>query len=422
MIYIVYFYLAWSSVAEYFVKAGIPAVSYIDELLALVLFIHLLLGKPKGVSTPVPVYITKRVWVILGISFLSMLVNMASPLGALQFIFSILKPIILFYWVIKFTQDDQLMHFAIKWLIFIILIQVPFVVYGLLTSGFTGYTGDFATGATITGDAFQLAVYMWLGSMFSIAYFFSKKEKKYLVFLGLCFSILILTSTKQITFLFPFVVIFLLRKQLRLTLTKIIIFASVILIIGETLFNFVETIFVRNYGVEQSDSDYFAAVEGSEKIQGYYSAIYELPGEIPVPLLGAGPGQYGSYVGMNARTPLSKKYIMDYSDLIPFGFGGTLTYRSSGLIGIYGDIGIVGLIVLLSIYFSTIGISLNYAKGATLPFDKASAFLATASGILIVLESVMQNIFEGNWFLLNLFWVMSGCVVLKQIRSQNIIK
>jgi hypothetical protein len=198
-----------------------------------------------------------------------------------------------------------------------------------------------------------------------------------------------------------------------LTIRKIAIFASILIVIGFALFNYVETVWVREWGVEHDDDDYYAAIEGSEKIQGYYSAIYELPDELPIPLLGAGPGQYGSYVGMAARTPLSEKYIMYYNDLIPEGYGGTLTYRSSGLIGIYGDIGILGLIIFLSIYISAIKISTTFSKLTTSPFDSTIAFLATASGILIIAESLFQNIFEGNWFILNYFWILSGCIFVK---------
>jgi hypothetical protein len=161
-------------------------------------------------------------------------------------------------------------------------------------------------------------------------------------------------------------------------------------------------------------------IEGSEKVQGYYSAIYELPGELPVPLLGAGPGQYGSFVGMAARTPLSQKYIMYYNDLVPVGFAGTLTYRSSGLIGIYGDIGIIALIIFLSIYISTIKMSVSIAKIIVNPYEKSVVFLATASGILIFIESLLQNIFEGNWFVLNFFWILSG-FILARYRDKKVV-
>lgn len=319
MIYIVYFYIAWSSIAEYFIKSNVPAVSFIDECLALALLVHLVIGKVPNTTPSVP--ITKRTFVILGISFVSMIVNFASPVGAIQFVLSIMKPIILFYWVVKFIHDDRLMKFATNYLFFLIFLQVPFVLFGLTTLGIAGYSGDYATGATITGDAHQVGIYMWLGIILNIALYFTSKRKKYLIFLGLCFSILFLTSTKQITAILPFVIILLLRLQLRITITKIAFFVSILLVMGFALFTYVETIWVRVYGVEQQDQDYYAAVEGSEKIQGYYSAIYELPDELPIPLLGAGPGQYGSYVGMNARTLLSEKYIMSYNDLIPVGLG-----------------------------------------------------------------------------------------------------
>lgn len=410
MIYIVYIFIAWSSIAEYFVSLELPAVSFVDEFLVLILLLDLLFKQKRNFSSKVQ--ITQYIRIILLISLVSMIVNIATPFGAAQFLFSIFKPVIVFYWIIRNVKNDDLLLFSIKLLFFLSVLQIPFFLYGLLTNGLW-YTGDAATGATITGDAHQVGIYMWLSIIFLVPYYLSTKKKKYLFFITVFFIVLLITSTKQITLILPFVIIFLIRKQLKINYVKLVFFSIIFVGVGYYLYVTAETFWLRSLGAEFSNEDYLSAIEGSEKIQGYYSAIYELPSELSVPILGAGPGQYGSFVAMNARTRLSQKYIMFYQDLIPFGKGGTLTYRSSGLIAIYGDIGIIGLIIFLSIYLSTIKISLLFADLSKTAHDKGVAFLTSASGILIVGESVLKNIFEGNWFLLNLFWVLSASIFVK---------
>jgi hypothetical protein len=283
-----------------------------------------------------------------------------------------------------------------------------------------GYIADNATGATITGDAFQVAVYMWLGIIFSFIFYILTKKKIYIIYTLVCLILLIITSTKQLTFILPVILFFLLRNQLKIKLKYIIIVFIVVISGAFLLYSKVEGRWSNNFGTDYSQLNMADFVTGSEKVQGYYSAIFDLPKELPVPLLGAGPGEYGSYVAMNARTLLSEKYIMYFNDLIPAGLGGTLSYRSSSLIALWGDSGIFCLILYIMIYIVVLRKLFQFANKTTDPFYKCLALVASAAGIAVLLESVLLNIFEGNWFILNFFWILSGSVLAKQLNKGNI--
>lgn len=422
MKYVIFFYLAWSSVAEYFIK-NVPQLSgllsWVDEVLALVLLLHLLLTVVTSAERSIPSsFVGKPLLGILIICIFSFLVNRGSIVNALQFVFSISKPFILFYWILTFADDDSIERFAVKFLVFLIALQVPFFLYGILTKG-SGYVGDFATGATITGDAFQTAVYMWLGVILCIARYSERRKKRYIAFGMACMIMLVITSTRQVTLLLPIVVLVLLWQQLRLTLLRLIVVTSLGTVVLFFFFQNMESKWAELGGGGQIDFQNFAVLdmlESSQKIQGYYSALFEVPDEIPVPLLGAGPGEYASFTAMYSRTPLARKYIMDYWDSLPENMEGTLAYASSGIIAIFGDIGIVSLILLLYIYFKVFRVA--GARRALPPptADRGTTFLILSSCLLILSESLLQNIFEGNWFLLNFFWILAGSAVANRLR------
>jgi hypothetical protein len=421
MIYLVYFYLFWSSIAEFIIKkSSISVLSYVDETIVIILTFHLIIYRISEGKKLIPKISMKTYSVIFVlISFLSVIVNRSTlSLGAL-YLFSLFKPILLFFWIITFSKDDRLSNFTFRLLAFLIVIQLPFFLYGLAVRRF-GYIADNATGATITGDAFQVAVYMWLGIIFSFIFYILTKKKIYIIYTLVCLILLIITSTKQLTFILPVILFFLLRNQLKIKLKYIIIVFIVVISGAFLLYSKVEGRWSNNFGTDYSQLNMADFVTGSEKVQGYYSAIFDLPKELPVPLLGAGPGEYGSYVAMNARTLLSEKYIMYFNDLIPAGLGGTLSYRSSSLIALWGDSGIFCLILYIMIYIVVLRKLFQFANKTTDPFYKCLALVASAAGIAVLLESVLLNIFEGNWFILNFFWILSGSVLAKQLNKGNI--
>jgi hypothetical protein len=409
MRYLIILLLIWSAVSDFF-ASKFSALGNIDELIVLVLVVHLLIdaivSAPKRKGKPLRFSIIDLLIVsVLAWTIGSFIVNRSSIVQLLLFLFSVSKGFIVFYWIRKFLKDDRLFNDIIKVIKWLILIQVPFFVVGLALKG-GGYFGDNAVGAFITGDTSSVATFFWFGIIICLARYEQVKNPRYLLYsLGLL-GLLIVTSTKQLTLLLPVVLVVLYWKKVRVVKLKQAAFVVVGLVAALGLYTVVENRWMQNFNVDASESSLLDYMNESEKILGYYSLLYELPDEIAHPITwGAGPGMYGTYVAMNARAPLSQKYIMYYFDLIPDGLGGSLAYRSSSIIGFWGDIGLIGLLLIVAVYvYQTFNIS-GRLKGLTL---RPLHHLVIACGLLLVAQSFILNVFEGNSFALNLFWILCG--------------
>lgn len=388
-------------------------LGFVDEVVVMILLVHLVIDAMANVNkvkrnTGVSVF-SVSIGVLLIWTFSSLVVNGSSFTQFFKFTLSISKGFIIFYWIKKFATEGIIINEIINIIKWLILIQIPFFVVGLIIYR-TGYFGDYAVGAYITGDASAVGTFFWLGILICIGKYELSRNKKYLYGSLFLAAMLIVTSTKQLTVLLPAVLGYLYIRKVRVSNFKFTLFALVGIVAVAMLYKFVEKTWMsKSFGVDTSETSLIDYVDESEKLLGYYSLIYELPGEISHPLLwGAGPGMYGSYVAMNARAPLSQKYIMSYYDLIPEGLGGTLAYRSSSVIGFWGDIGLVGLSIIFVIYLYQTFYSANNFREAK---QRIPYILLIATGFLLMAQSFILNIFEGNSFTLNLFWILCGISV-----------
>jgi|GEM_PF-5500114 len=409
MRYLIILVLLWSAVSDFF-ASRLPVLGNVDELMVLILAIHIIIDAivkaPRRKNKPLRFSITDLLIIsVLGWAVGSFIVNMSSITQLFLFLFSISKGFIIFYWIRKFLTDGRIFDDIIVIIRWLIGIQIPFFIIGLALQG-GGYFGDNAVGAIITGDASSVATFFWLGIIYYLARFEQKKDKKYLLYVLGLLCLLIVTSTKQLTLLLPLVLIFLYGRRLLAVKFKQLAFGLLGLAGVLVLYSTVEKRWMLNYGVDASDSSLLDYMNESEKLLGYYSLLYELPNEISHPIAwGAGPGMYGTYVAMNARAPLSQKYIMYYYDLIPDGLGGSLAYRSSSVIGFWGDIGLIGLLLVIAVYLYQTFYTANRLKDPAL---KPLHHLVVACGLLLVGQSFILNVFEGNSFALNLFWILCG--------------
>ena len=409
MKYLIVLFLLWSAVSDFF-ASRLSVLGYIDEIIVLFLFIHLLLHAmvkaSQKSSTDIRITITALlISLLLCWSFGSFLVNLTSLPQLLLFLFSISKGVIIFYWLKTFLKDAGLVQTILQLIKWLILVQLPFFAAGLLLSG-TDYIGDHAVGAFITGDASAVGTLFWLGIIISVARFEIPNQRFYLYAAMGLLLLLIVTSTKQLTVLLPVVFVYLYGKRLKVINIKKALFFGGGFVVALFLYNAVERKWMQNFNVDASEVNLLDYMNESEKILGYYSLLYELPDEVKHPLVwGAGPGMYGSYAAMNSRTPLAQKYIMYYFDRIPDGLGGTLAYRSSSVIGFWGDIGLVGLFLIFAVYLYH---TFHYAKQMRLSSQPVLYNLIIATGFLLVAQSFILNVFEGNSFSLNLFWILCG--------------
>jgi hypothetical protein len=410
----------WSAVSEFF-ASKISVLNFIDEVIVLIFLLHLLIdsianahNKNKKISlTTFPLLICGLIIWTTG----SLFVNGSTFTQYFKFLLSISKGFIVFYWIKNFVTEERILTELVTIIKWLILIQVPFFIIGLLVQR-TGYFGDNAVGAFITGDASAVGTFFWLGIIICLGKYDTIRKRKYLYYALILALLLIITSTKQLTILLPVVLAYLYIRRIKITNFKFAIFSITGIFAAVMLYNTVEKSWMaKNYGVDASETNLLDYVDESEKLLGYYSLLYELPDEIKHPVMwGAGPGMYGSYVAMNARAPLSQKYIMSYFDLIPDGMGGSLAYRSSSIIGFWGDIGLIGLIHIFLIYLYQI---FHCGKRLKAINQFVAYNLLTATGFLLIAQSFILNVFEGNSFTLNLFWILCGISAANILRKNE---
>jgi len=412
MIHLVYIFLIWNTVVGHFTPTYHTAMSgplaYVDEAIVLVLLAHLIWAgsmERRFVKT----VITIPVLALLGTALVSMLINGGSVLRAIQFIFSLVKPFIVFTWIVTFVQDDRVERFMLRFVVVVIAAQVPFVAAGLLLHG-REYIGDFAVGAL--NDSNLVATFMWLGTLAGLVTLASRKSGALLIALAAMLAILALTSSRIIVVLLPVAAVVVVvrfggerTRAMLATGAAGLVFLGLLVLTFERQWSDVEFAGAVNF----DETSFVTLVEGSEKIQGYYSALVELPEEIPTRWLGAGPGEYGSYTAMFARTPLAEKYIMYYDDIVSQTGTGVLFYRSSGIIALLGDLGYIGLIVYGLIYFR-VSRALFQRRRQSIE-EKVLAALGMGAVLLLWWESIVLNVFEGNVFILNFFWILAGGIV-----------
>jgi hypothetical protein len=418
VIHLVYIYLAWSSVADYVSRAGPlgSAIGSVVALIPLILLTNLLFTADRNSVQLLETRSLKNaIGILLALGAVSWLVNDGSLANAVRFLYSILRILIVFGWVLVSGHADNIRRFVLRLVAVLVIVQIPFFLLGFATRG-KGYIGDFARGAEFTGSAYEVATYMFLGTLICTARFVSTRKRRFLVYGLGCLLLLAATSTKQIILVLPFVLLFLLWRyeNLRLRRAGLALLALGVIFLGvyryaQDLWALAQTEELAVQGGEDVGVLSFAdLVLSSEKFEGYRSAFVEVPGRLPFPLLGAGPGNYASYTAMNARTPLAREYITDYLDQIPEGSFGTLVSRTSGIIALYGDLGIIGLAAMLYVYGWVFVRVLRRGDAEGSPEGRALLFVVLGSGLLIGVECLLLNIFEGATFLLNIYWIAAG--------------
>jgi len=288
--YFILLMLLWSAVGDFF-SAMLPFLGFVDEIISLLLLLDICLLSITRVvaesdinnsNAEKEIRFSKFGLLLLSLfiwCFVSFLINTSSISQLFLFLFSISKGFILFYWIRTFINDQSLILDILNMIKWLILIQVPFFIIGLVIYG-AGYFGDYAKGAFITGDASAVGTFFWLGILILIALYEQSGNKKFLIYTLLLGALLIVTSTKQLTLLLPVVLLILYAKRIRIRQFKQIALGICILGAAFFLYNFVESKWMLNYGVDTSDANVLDYLNESEKLLGYYSLIMELPEEI----------------------------------------------------------------------------------------------------------------------------------------------
>lgn len=200
---------------------------------------------------------------------------------------------------------------------------------------------------------------------------------------GICavviaYNFIFMTDTKHALLIFPAAAILLvmhpklsMRMRMRALMTGLLfIFFSVVYFILST------------GGVELRRT--WEQMRNSPKGEIMYAVTRDFSYLVPYPLLGAGPGRFGSPQGVAARSPLARRYIIPEVDALRRT---QLTYRNSGnksgfsMVGkpqsdfltLMGEFGWLGTLVYYS-FMGWVGFRL-FQKSVALPLEAPSAGL-----------------------------------------------
>lgn len=413
MVIILYIYLITATVDQS-LKEYFPVIAYFKVIFAGLLFIDLVKNRFWVFKTPLIrnkyLFIPLLNFFFL-VSLISFVINWGSVPSALQFIISITRPFVIFYWVVTSKEIFRIENFLLHLIVFTIVIQIPFFVNGILQQG-TGYFGDAAIGTNIHGGAFGIGGMSWIGAMYFFFMAFYKKKYGNMFFSLVCVVILAITSTKMLFLILPISMVTPLIVFKRISLKSIIVIIMISIFSGGAYFYAEENYMGQSKEVDTDINEILAA---SEKFEGYHQLFFDLPLDLPIPFIGAGPGQFASYAAQQYKTPLANKYINSYSDLIPEGTRGILTDRSSGIITFIGELGWAGLIIIMMIYIKTIINTIKLVLATQEINDLIMCSVVIVMGIAIITQSFFYNIFETNQFLLNAFWILSGIIIARNI-------
>jgi len=407
LMFISLFLLDWMSKALGIIPRHI---TWLPEIILIILFFKLLFliatekkSSNAIINTPVLFLI------ILGIT--SAFIN-SSELMVIFAGFRNYFKFILFFYVIAFLNfDDVFLRKIVKFLIVIAFIQIPvtilqrFLYIGSASGDPIGGTLGANTSGTLT--LFLLSIISIL-----VAFFINKLigGRTLLTYMILLFIPMAINETKITFFLFPVLILFLLRKNLlkRQSLKSIfalVLFSGVIFISSYFSYNYLYRrlkIFDYNYTADYVSREYTKS--GSlNRIPQVEFAHRNITKDIYTAFLGVGPG--------NASDSFFEKGVGYYYKKYPI-----LKIDSVFLGRFIWEYGYLGLAIFLYILFRLFGLAEKIYNNSPDPFYKSLALGFEGMMFILVVSAVYSNSFIID-SIGYVFWFMAG--YLQRIASAS---
>ncbi|MBU1694364.1 MAG: hypothetical protein KKC51_10430, partial [Verrucomicrobia bacterium] len=294
-----------------FYSLPIPMVGILDEA---ILAVPMAIIVMKAVHRQLPRHATIFPVVYVALAVLSAWVNHAPNVGALRVILTYGKFYIFWYFaraIGPWSAREKRMWFVV--LMLFVLLQFGFNVFwqkGLTprmsvdssigTVGSAHYVGYLATVAL-----FLLAG--WLASMPS-----PRPKRLVALALGIAllngYNLIFMTDTKHVLFFMPFAALpFLFYPRYPAPVRMALGVGGAVFLIASWIYFALFTSLL-----EFRPSAIWRSIKYSGKGEVFRTLVYRLPEDIPVYLLGAGPGNFCSSVGLFSFRPLSNKYVLPY--------------------------------------------------------------------------------------------------------------
>ena len=400
-----------------------PLLQNLDELLIIFLTILTIASISTRRIKFSKTFLNKYFYMLLFIILLSTLANQVPYKNLFLFINSIIKPLLLFFIIINMNIREvrSLKLNFLRIIMLIGLIQIPFVLYNIYSTGGISvalgrsfyYVGDYIIGTFASSDTVGYLVI--INIIISYILYLNERSRDKRKLYGLVFTIfcliLIVASVKRLIITLPFIfiigLIFSSRRK-----NNIVVITGLSFILISSIFFFEKNIFLNKsfFSLNRNVNPLLRV----EKINGYYDLFSNARLDMSFKSLGAGPGMYGSSVAQKLQAPFAEKYINYYTKKITVGGGGTLMTRSSAVLALISEIGIISFILILAMLFNIYKKTTSSLKIIKIhnPINYVYGLSLLSLVPVVIILSFFQNIFEGG-FIICVFWTLCGMVFNK---------
>lgn len=408
-------YFLYASVAEY--ASQITRMGFLrfgDEMLlclilVAVIFEHSLRRKVypdlKGATT--------TFFLLIILLALSYLVNRGSMLRAGVTGLQYLRPFLLGYLAYTTVAPDDLPGAARLFtgvLIFQLLInlswafELPFIPHPGI------YTGiDFAVGTM--GSSLLVGYTACLGIVLSLAIVFELHRPGYLVVTALVFVSLILTNTAHAYAFLALMLIALALLPARRLLAQVITGFGALTVVA-LLFVLLQVMLPQVFSLDAYVRRGTDLLRG-RKMDAYVQHFTQLHHDVPVFLLGAGPGNLGCAMA-DERMYLPAKYHswkFQGPEMAEIASGSIIAHTHTGLLSIWGDMGPVSFLLYWGLHvYAIIRVTRAYRRGAYAhPWQRVFARSFVPCMVLYLLVAFMTDLVHSAlWGMMP--WAWAGTV------------
>ena len=397
----------------------------IDEIFILLLLFQIITNfhlKSRYISNSI------RLFSILYISilFFSSVINQTSPIILAEYFIRYGKGLIIFIYSIMFIEvnKNQILYFM-KYLRIFFLLQffingLWFVGIRLIPNG--DYSNaDWAIGTF--GNPFYTSLFTSIvlsGCFYElfIGKGISKRKIINFIYVLLCIIQLIWSDTKHLFFIIPLILFFQLFLLNFINSRKKILLIFLGLLIS---YNFTNTSLF--YYLSDNFQTGKSLLLTSPKTMAYFHSFVTIPKEVPVAVLGAGPGKGGSFIGMEDNSVMTNKYFMKYN-IESFRVGNTImTVPYTGINTIQSELGYIGFgLILFMLFFLFRSMYYDNKYNHTFKYGQYFSkidFVAFFCLLLFLTENIFADLLQHTvfpilvWFFVALYYLNNQKVISK---------
>ncbi len=389
-------------------------ITWLPEIILIILMLKLLFMMAVEKTLPKSI-INIPILILIVLSIISSLINSAGLMVTFAGLRNYFKFFLFFYVIVFLNFDDIFLRKIVRFLIIISFIQVPIAI--LQRVWYLGQASGDPVGGTLGANTSGTLTLFLLGIISILFALYMNKlinERKLLFSILLLFIPMSINETKITFFLFPVLILFLLRKNIfekhkLKSIFLLIIFSGGIFIGSYLFYNYIYNevyqknirIFDYNFTSRYITKEYTKTGRLNRLAQVKF-AHKNIMGDFQKTLLGVGPG--------NASDSFFETWVGYYYRKYP-----TLKIDSVFLGRFIWEYGYLGLAVFLFILFRLFRLAEKIYDNSKDPFNRSLAL--GFEGIIVILAATT---IYSNSFIIDclgyLFWFMAG--YLQRIYNQ----